>query len=56
MSQRTKLLKLLKKSGYKLVRSKKHLVFKNETGKTIIVPNHNDICKHIVKSVIKKVG
>ncbi len=32
--------KILEANGYKLVRGSKHLIFKNDTGKTIALNSH----------------
>ena len=55
MSKRTLLNKKLTKAGYELVRSKKHFVYKNDKGSTVIVPNHNKISKHIINKILKDI-
>lgn len=55
MSHRTKLQKLLKQSGFVLVRSKNHFVYKNETGRTVIVPNHNKMNELTFRSIMKQI-
>lgn len=54
MSQRTLLDKELRKAGFYLARSKNHLVYKNDKGNTIIVPNHNKINKFTFNGIIKQ--
>jgi len=50
--KRKELRKLIEAAGFKLVRSKRHFVFKNKDGKTIIMPNHNKLDKYTVKSIM----
>jgi len=54
MSHRTKLQKLLKKQGFDLVRSKRHFVYKNDQGNTIIMPNHNKMNELTYKGIVKQ--
>jgi len=54
--KRKELRQCIENKGYSLIRSKRHFVFKNHEGNTIIMPNHNNISKHVIKSILKKVG
>lgn len=51
--RRKELRQIIEAAGFELVRGKKHFVFKNKDGKTIIMPNHNRLDKHTVKSIMK---
>lgn len=55
MSHRTKLQKLLKKSGFKLIRKSKHFVYRNEAGNTVIIPNHNKMNNNTFKKIKKEI-
>jgi predicted RNA binding protein YcfA (HicA-like mRNA interferase family) len=56
MSHRKHLCQLLEKQGYVLIRSNNHFVYRNSTGNTVIVPNHNKMNENTFRSIIKKVG
>jgi len=53
---RKQLRRHLESRGYQLSRGKRHFVFKNSKGETIIMPNHNKIDKYTLKDILKKVG
>lgn len=56
MSHRKTLIKELEKNGFVLIRASKHFVYRNNTGETIIVPNHNKMNEFTYRSLIKKIG
>lgn len=55
MSHRTEIQKLLKQSGFVLVRKKRHFVYKNSDGATVIVPNHNKMNNITFKGIVKQI-
>lgn len=56
MSDRTNLHKMLCQAGFILVRSSKHLIYKNSFGKTIAVPNHNKMNSLTYKRIVKEIS
>jgi predicted RNA binding protein YcfA (HicA-like mRNA interferase family) len=55
MSHRKDCIKTLENNGYVLVRSNGHFVYRNATGHTVIVPNHNKMNYFTFKSIMKKI-
>ena len=55
MSHRTKIQKLLKKQGFELIRNSKHLIYRNETGQTVVVPNHNRMNIITYRKILKQI-
>ena len=54
--KRKELRQYIENKGFILTRSKKHFIFKDNEGNTVMMPNHNNIDKHTIKSILKKVG
>lgn len=54
-SHRKELIKILKKEGFELARSKRHFVWKNEKGQTIIMPNHNKMSEQTFRGIQKQI-
>lgn len=55
-SHRNDVKRELERAGYILVRSKNHFVYRNATGHTIIVPNHNKMNEFTYRGIMKKIG
>lgn len=55
MSHRKSLIQTLEANGFKLVRSNGHFVFRNDTGTTVIVPNHNKMNENTYRSIMKQI-
>jgi len=52
-----KLLKILRKYGWKKIREGRHAVYENEEGKRVPVPeSHSVITKGVIKSLIRQTG
>jgi len=54
MSHRKSIQKVLKQKGFVLVRSKNHMIYRNEQGNTVVVPNHNHMNPTTFKQLIKQ--
>lgn len=54
-SHRKELIKILKKEGFELVRSKRHFIWKNAKNQTIIMPNHNKMSPQTFKGIQKQI-
>lgn len=55
MSQRTKLKKILTQAGFILVRQTRHLIYRDDRGNTVVVPNHNNINHSTFKKIMKQI-
>lgn len=55
MSHRKSIQKLLNSKGFALVRSKNHMVYRNNQGLTIIVPNHNKMNENTYRQLVKQI-
>jgi len=53
----SKLIKILSKEGFEIIRQKgSHVFLRHKDGRTTVVPNHNEIDKGTLREIIRQAG